>query len=355
MGSVQDLLGALGPSSANAAALPPSALMGGNPQMPQPQSFSDYARIGNLPLSPNIEDRRNQLTFMQRYAPWAFASYPEPNYSPDPGSGMWDWYWNRGQYEPPPTTPQDIPQQRLPPGTPFPVGPPGPGPYAPGPFPTARPLMTNASVLPAGPGPAPTGTPYPQAPQPEAGSSILWQKIDPTTTMLSNIPSTTTTTQPPSMLDILRQSGILPSGEPPGKAYAGDVAQGDNYPKATGNLREDYHSLYKLLRSDEHDARRVGMEPGSVASPESLSLLQSLIDNGSINVTENDFDTGIPFPGGDLGRQRMVRLVDFWRDMQNASVPGGGPYGPSNLPPGYQTGNLYPTTQWEIRQGPQLK
>lgn len=181
----------------------------------------------------------------------------------------------------------------------------------------------NAGMLPPGPGPAPTGRPFPSAPQASPGSHILWQHLDPRTTLLSNIPSApgqAAAESPPSTTSttLPLTAGTTDSMQ----AYIRGRNQAE--PWDVSDPGTAFRHLSHLMRVNDRDAKRLGMDPGSTADPESLSLLQSLIDAGHITVSPTDFDntTGVPFPGGEKGRQRIVELVDFWRDMQNASVPG---------------------------------
>ena len=171
----------------------------------------------------------------------------------------------------------------------------------------------SAGELPPGFGPAPSGQPYPTPPQAGTGSSILYQRLDPTTTMLSNIPPTAPATPPPQAAQAAAALGALrqfPTTFQPtsGSADAATVAQ----------WRHDYRTLSGLLHQDAKDKRLAAMG-GTYVSPESLSLVNRLIEQGAITVTPNDFDTGMQFPGGHQARQQLIRVIDYWRDMQAAA------------------------------------
>src|SRR5262249_40702766 len=285
MGTIRDLLAAQGLTGAQSLADPPpnypgttpvggwlrNLALGPPPQIPPPlgaatlsptglppptpASLHDYPSMAARPLSQNIEDRRFD---QPRYTPSSLATLLGP--------------WGS----------------------------------------TVRTL----AALPPGPGPAPTGSPYPTAPQATPGGSILWQHLDPTTTMLSNIPTQIPTQAPGAPPPA---PGAPPSGPLGGldlsRILAGEMPRlwttEHAGSQATGDPKQAFHSLSKLLQDERHSANP------DLHSPDSVSLLQSLIDNGHITVSADDYDntTGLPFPGGKRTQEQLTRLVDFWRDM----------------------------------------
>jgi len=163
------------------------------------------------------------------------------------------------------------------------------------------------------PGPAPTGQPYPSAPQPYAGTSILSQRLDPSTIMLSN--------QPPLQLPPPQPAPTEQYPTPTAGAYAtqqpGPTLQGvmprperdptfqfyvENSAGLTrGDARAAYRDLNKALKDPNMDPL------------DQLPTLRALIADGWLKVGPEDFDTILHFPGGRPGRERMVTLIDQLR------------------------------------------
>jgi hypothetical protein len=100
--------------------------------------------------------------------------------------------------------------------------------------------------------------------------------------------------------------------------------------------RRDFRALDRILRRGEQGK-------GSVDDPlESMSLLESLIRSGAVQVGPDWSHTLIEAPGGENARRRFVALVDYYRDQgyQTEIRQGGYQNPPSGVPmptPGYPT------------------
>jgi len=148
---------------------------------------------------------------------------------------------------------------------------------------------------------------YPTPPTPYAGTSLLSQHLDPTTTYLYNqpppmaaAPTTTTTTLP---------SQPAPQGQVERAAAAETLLQGyPNVAELRANIRDNYQHLRRLLR-----------DPHATESPFARSLVSSLINQGAITLTPTDFDMG------DLprvrGKQSVARLIDLVDQVRAAGQP----------------------------------
>lgn len=196
----------------------------------------------------------------------------------------------------------------------------------------------SAASMPPGPGPAPTGVPYPTVPSPYAGTSILSQRLDPTTRMLSN--------QPPS--EVAPPPASYPS--PAAETYAtqapaeGGVIQGALSPADQKSQQRSWtrglRTLDGLLRRDSVPGGVPGM--GSITD-EHLSALDDLVAQGAITVTGDDFDVHTKLPGGDAAKQRLIALVDAWRELAPFRPGGAGGFvmppsgSPMPVPGGAQT------------------
>lgn len=81
----------------------------------------------------------------------------------------------------------------------------------------------------------------------------------------------------------------------------------------TSDLRGVYKQLDTLLKANEKRQRGA---PNLQMPQEALGTLDALVSGGYITIYPTDYDTGLQFPGGTNGRDRLTRLVDNWRDWK---------------------------------------
>src|SRR5262245_20006249 len=194
-------------------------------------------------------------------------------------------------------------------------------------------VMKGLEALRGMPGPAPTGQPYPSAPHPYAGTSILSQRLDPTTVMLSNQPPVVTPPAyptPAAETFATQQPGpTLRQVAPPTDPTYQQAIEADSPYGTPAEARAGYHRLSRLLRTT------VGR---GIPDPESMGILDDLIKGNWITVTQNDYDfdkAAGRFPGGQRGLDRLTYLVDYWRSEFNRQMSQAAPSAP----------------QWETQQG----
>lgn len=225
-----------------------------------PVSLHDYPAMAARPLSPNLEDLRFQTP-------------------PD----LWSRIWS-GLGGAPPSHMMPLVQRGL-------------------------------QVLGGGmPGPAPTGSPYPTAPTPYAGTSIQSQRLDPNTIMLSN--------QPPLQMPAPQPA---PTEQP---AYPTPAAETYSTQQPGPTLRTVTDPAYQaaiegMNRSDARreyrDLNRLLQNP-DWSDEDVLPTLSHLLNTGWLDVTADDFDTKVRLPQS--YKARLIELIDHYRPMILSGGPG---------------------------------
>ncbi len=238
------------PPSIPPGAVPPPGLPG-----PQPTSLHDYPTFAARPLSPNLEDLRFQT----------------------PERPAFDWRTLLGGAPPPHMLPL-----------------------------VAKGLQVlgggGGGGLPPGPGPAPSGTPFPTPPTPYGGTSILSQRLDPQTVMLSN--------QPPTEPQPMPAPPPPPPTEyptPAAETYAtqqpGPMLRQVTPDWTRPDARRAYRGLDTFLQQNPN--------PDPSSALDTLPLLHHLMDQGYLTVSPDDFDTVLRLPRA--ARERLIPLIDSMR------------------------------------------
>lgn len=172
----------------------------------------------------------------------------------------------------------------------------------------------------------PTGSPSGAflPPAPGTTGSIIWRMLDPKTWELSNAPSAIASPPPSSA-----SGALLPSNEQDAIRLAGEQRAtqqaklaGDTGNQSVGGMPADFTDP-KVRRQTKRNYRALNRLLAS-SDPESgigQSLLENLLRNGAITMTDTGASTALPYPGGQKANDRLVQFIDRYRDY----LAGGGP------------------------------
>jgi hypothetical protein len=194
------------------------------------------------------------------------------------------------------------------------------------------PREAGAATLPPGAGPASTtpGAAYPTPPTTDPGSTIMRQRLDPTTVMLSNQPPAPTPPPDPAAVEALDSQRYTAPPEPEGGVQAatapmprtprelymdqGEIANQDR------EWRKNFRQLDRYIRSGSPE------DPGPNYA-RSFGLLGDLVNQGAISIdpTTRDVRTAIPGLTRPGWNDRLNALVADWLDYQDSIRPTGGP------------------------------